>query len=514
MHKPMVVIVGRPNVGKSTLFNRLVGGRGALVENRPGITRDRHYGDADVLGRALLVIDTGGFEPSATEGMLSAMRAQAEIAIDEADAVIVLHDGHEGVLPADQEIVRLMARSSKPVFHAVNKIDGQRHERLVPEFWEMGVESLYPISAQHGPGVLDLMEDVLSSLPEEEDAEDAEPGRAGAIRVAVIGKPNVGKSTLVNRLLGEDRLLVSDVPGTTRDAIDTWHERPPDPALLARAESDLAALIEADEPVPVDDDDDVPSGVFDMEDRAWSAQGDPEALERAISDARDAVEAAREPRRYLFIDTAGIRRRKWVKTHIERASIIQAFKAIDRAEICLLLIDATQGVTDQDAKLAGLIQDKGRACVILVNKWDAVEGKTTDTAGAFIKDLHHNLQFVRHAPVVLISALSGQRVHRILGAVDHVNANNHRRVPTGALNRFVAGVVRRKQPPLHKNRRLRIYYCSQVAVAPPTFILSVNDPHAIHFSYKRYILNQLRDAWDFGGAPLRLILRKHNKRRA
>ncbi|MGM0574324.1 MAG: ribosome biogenesis GTPase Der [Myxococcota bacterium] len=554
MAKPVIAIVGRPNVGKSTLFNRLVGRREAIVEDQPGVTRDRHYGDGEVLGRRFIVIDTGGFEPEADEGMLPAMRRQAEIAIAEADVVIAMYDGREGLLPTDREVARVLGRADKPVFHAVNKIDGARHEALVAEFWEMGVDSLHSMSAQHGPGVYDLMAEVLEVLPEEDAA--AERRAAEATRVAVIGKPNVGKSTLINRLLGEERLLVSDVPGTTVDSIDTWLQRPPDRRALATAETRLEearAALEAARaregrggigpggaPSPAGPPDEQDDGVIvhwaggdqaewqedaegfevdptvqdiDIEDARWQAPGDLEAAEEAVAAAETELEAARRAQRYLLIDTAGIRRRKWMRTDLERRSVVRSFKAIDRAEVCLLLVDATVGVTEQDAKLAGMIQDKGRACVILVNKWDAVSDKDTYTAGRYVKELREALKFVSYAPIVFISALSGQRVHRILGAVDRVKVNYTRRIATGPLNRWLAATVRHHQPPVHRGRRLRVYYASQVTTAPPTVLLSVNEPKLLHFSYKRFLVNQLRQQYDFEGTPLRLVVRGRGRKR-
>ena len=531
MSKPTLAIVGRPNVGKSTLFNRLIGRQAAIVQDMPGVTRDRHYGEGNVLGWDFIAVDTGGFEPESSEGMMGAMREQAEIAITEADAVIAVYDGPAGLTPVDKEIVRILARTNKPVFHAVNKIDGPKHDALVAEFWETGVSMIYAISAQHGGGVLDLMEEVIEAFPEDEWTE--EESTSSVTRIAVIGKPNAGKSTLVNRMLGEDRLLVSDVPGTTRDAIDTWIERPGDPSAIDRAQArfdaaqarldeaqakaaespDTEALYDEDDPfyLPPLVGEPVPQpGDLDMEDPNWTPPLD-DSLEKNLERAREDLEKAGEERRYLLIDTAGIRRRKWIKTRLERVSIVQSFKSIDRAEVCLLLIDATKGVTDQDAKLAGLIHAKGRAAVILVNKWDIMANKDTDTAGEFVKELRRDLPFVAYAPIIFISAQTGQRTHRILQAVDQAKEASHKRISTGALNRQLAYIVRKHQPPIHKNRRLKFYFGSQVAVAPPTFLFWVNDTDAVHFSYERFVHNQIRAKWDFEGTPIKLIMRKKQK---
>ena len=532
--KPVLAIVGRPNVGKSTLFNRLVGRRAAIVEDFAGVTRDRHYGDAELFGRKFIVIDTGGFEPETDDGMLKAMRNQAQLAIEEADVVVAIFDGREGLLPADREITRMLQRSGKAVHFGVNKIDGQRHEPLVAEFWELGVDMVWGISAQHGPGVYDLMEAAIEDLPEEVATPSEAEQALNVTRIAIIGKPNAGKSTLVNRLLGEERLLTSNVPGTTRDSIDTWLELPPDADMVRAVEEELAqlerpsdgalddaALQEAPEDAADEvvadaglslytweDDGDV-EAMAEAEDRFESEQADRERMTAAL---QQQLERARMPRRYLVIDTAGVRRRKWVKTALEKYSIVRSFKSIDRADVCLLVIDATAGVTDQDAKLAGLIQAKGKACVILVNKWDIVPDKDTYTAGVFVKTLRRDLGFVGYAPILFISALTGQRTHRIMGAVDGVRRNWQRRVATAELNRFLEVLTERQPPPVHRGRRPRIYYVSQVAVGPPTILLSVNDKAAFKPAYQRFILNRMRRRWVFEGTPIKLIWRGRRRR--
>ena len=550
--RPVLAIVGRPNVGKSTLFNRLVGRRAAIVEDLPGVTRDRQYGEGEVLGRELLVIDTGGLDPSSEDVLLVGMRRQVEAAIAEADVIVALFDGRAGLTETDREIVRTLWKVGKPTHYAVNKIDGASHDPLVAEFWELGVEALHPVSAQHGAGVLDLMEVVLETLPGPA-VEDLSLADDGATRVAVVGRPNVGKSTLVNRLLGEERLLVDDAPGTTRDSIDTWIELPPDPKALAMARRELeaarrdAGLVPAqassgDDPSGQGDGgEDSPDGIREVRGAAaWPDGAEPRdggppdgwAFEDQGADtpepgldeegplagdgppadplvaAEEALRLAGERRRYLLIDTAGVRRRKWIKTAVERYSVVRAFKSIDRAEVCLLVLDATLGVTDQDAKLAGLVQAKGCACVVLVNKWDIVRDKDDRTAGAFARELRDQLPFIAYAPIIFISALTGQRVHRIMATVDRVKRNTLRRIPTGPLNRFIGGLAAVHQPPMRRGRRLKLLYATQVAVAPPTFLLGVNDRQAVHFSYQRFLQNRVRAEWDFEGTPIRFVLRE------
>ena len=489
--KPVIAIVGRPNVGKSTLFNRLVGRQAAIVEDFAGVTRDRNYGDGYLGDKEYIVIDTGGFEPEATDDMLKAMRLQASIAIDEADVVICVFDGREGLLPSDEEIVRMLERSPKPTHYAVNKIDGAKHDPLVAEFWSAGVSMIWPVSAQHGSGVYDLMEAVVEDFPDRETTDDPDdPG----IAVAVIGKPNAGKSTLVNRLLGTDRLLVGPIPGTTRDSIDSVLEREPDQEAIAEAK---AAIEEEREAQRTNEDEER----NEEDDAAYLRH-----LEETLAQAE-------RSRRYLIIDTAGVRRRKWIKTRLERYSIVRSFKSIDRADVCLLLIDAGMGVTEQDAKLAGLIQAKGRGCIILVNKWDTIAEKNTHTAGEFVKQIREDLKFIPYAPILFISALTGQRVHRILGVIDNVKRNYDRRIRTGEVNRLLKRVLETHTPPFHKGKTLKIYYASQVSTGPPTFVLSVNNRDSVHFSYERFLYNQVRAAWDFEGTPIRLVLRDKRQSR-
>ena len=447
--KPIIAIVGRPNVGKSTLFNRMVAGRGAIVEDTPGVTRDRQYGETDILGRDIIVVDTGGFEPTSADKMLVARREQAEIAIEEADAVLCVFDGLTGPLPQDEEIARMLSRSKKPVFWVVNKVDGPRQDPMVGVFYELGIGPLWPVSAQHAGGVLDLMEAVFEALPKPDPAAEVED--PNTIRVAIIGRPNVGKSTLLNRLLGEERMIVSEVPGTTRDSIDS--------VIMVKRE--------------------------------------------------DGTE-----QRYLFIDTAGVRRRKWVKTSVERISIVRTFKAIDRAQVCLMVLDATEGVSDQDARLAGLIAEKGRACVILLNKWDALGAKDNATFGEHVKTVQEKLDFIKWAPILTLSGLTGQRATKIFELVDQAHRNFTRRVSTSELNKVFEQILHVHQPPVVKNRRLKLYYATQVASGPPTIILWCNDPVGLHFSYRRFLSNRFREHWSFEGTPLRIIVRARTRRSA
>ena len=449
---PILAIVGRPNVGKSTLFNRITEARHAIVEDMPGVTRDRQYGEAELFGRKVIVVDTGGIDsevPKTEAGLVKSMREQAEIAIEEADAILCVFDGQQGATPQDQDVVRLLQRTKKPVFWVVNKIDGPKHQLLVGEFYELGVGPLFPISAQHTGGTLDLLEAVEAALPPEKDFE--EPVEEGTIRVAIIGRPNVGKSTLLNRLIGHDRMIVSDVAGTTRDSIDTPYQRKR------------------------------PDGTV---------------------------------QKYLLVDTAGVRRRKWVKTTVEKISVVRTFKAIDRAEVCLFILDVEAGVTEQDQRLAGLISEKGKACVILLNKWDALGKKDNATFGEQLRKLQDELEFMKWAPILTISGLKGQRTHKIMDLVDKAYKTYTSRIPTGELNRVFDQILHVHQPPVVKGRRLKMYYVTQVAIKPPRFVIWCNDPEGVHFSYQRFLVNRFRLNWDFEGTPIKLHVRARTRRTA
>ena len=438
---PLIALVGRPNVGKSRLFNRLTSSRAAIVVDKPGVTRDRHYGDGEWYDRVFNVVDTGGFEPESADVLLRQMRLQAQLAIEEADIVFFLMDGRAGLTSADREIAQLLRVSDKPVFPVVNKIDGPRHEALVAEFWELGFEQLFGLSAEHGFLYEDLMDEVMELLPTRAEVEGDEEDGSGPLRVAVIGKPNAGKSTLVNRFLKTERLLTSNIPGTTRDAIDTL--------------------------VTFDDEE------------------------------------------YLFIDTAGVRRRKSISLLEEKFSVVQAFKAIDRAEVVLYLIDAEHGCTEQDKRLIRMCKDKGRPYVLLINKWDLIE-KDSGTAGEWVKSLRDDLDYAAYGPVMFISALTGQRVHKILATVREVYGEWNRRVGTSELNRWLEFTTSRNSPPIYKRRPVRLYFASQVSTRPPTFMVAANYPEAVAESYRRFLINRFREDFAFGGTPIKMFFRKRD----
>ncbi|MDR2647124.1 MAG: ribosome biogenesis GTPase Der [Oscillospiraceae bacterium] len=438
--KPVVAIVGRPNVGKSTLFNKLTGTRRAIVDDTPGVTRDRLFGDAEWLGQSVLLVDTGGIEPYSDDIILTQMRRQAQLAIDAADAILFLVDLQCGVTANDEEVASLLRKSGKPVVLCVNKCDavGETPACLY-EFYNLGLGDPMPVSSVHGHGTGDLLDAVFALLPAQKTDESDEDD---AIKVAIIGKPNVGKSSLVNRLAGEERVIVSNIAGTTRDATDT---------------------------------------------RIRTANGD-----------------------FLLIDTAGLRRKSRVDERIEHYAVLRARMAIERATVCVIMIDATQGYTEQDSKVAGIAHEEGKACVIAVNKWDLVEkdGKTMD---GFRKSLMRDFSFMSYAPIIFISATSGQRVDRLLNLIRFADEQNAMRISTGKLNDVLADAVARVQPPTDKGRRLKIYYITQASTRPPTFVTFVNRKELFHYSYQRYLDNQIRAVFGLEGTPTRLVVRERER---
>ena len=436
MSRPLVAIVGRPNVGKSMLFNRLAGSRLSIVEDTPGVTRDRLYAECEWNGRKFDIVDTGGIEPAADSEILLFMREQAQIAIDAADVIVLVTEIGTGVTAADKSVSDMLKRSGKPVILVVNKMDSTGDpDPGFYEFYSLGLGDPISVSAVHGHGTGDLLDECVAHFPPE-DANDEEDDR---IRVAVIGKPNVGKSSLINLILGEKRVIVSNLAGTTRDAVDT-------------------------------------------------------AFENKYG-------------KYVFIDTAGIRRRSKVDDRIEKFSVMRAKLAIDRADVCLIMIDARDGVTEQDTKIAGLAHEAGKASVVVVNKWDLIEkdGKTMDKMR---KDVLRDLAFMSYAPVLFISALTGQRTERIFELVNYVNEQSAMRITTGMLNDVLAGAQARQQPPSDKGRRLKIYYMTQTGIRPPTFVIFCNSRELFHFSYQRYIENQIRASFGLEGTPIRIVIRQ------
>ena len=436
MALPVVAIVGRPNVGKSMLFNKLTGRRTAIVEDTPGVTRDRIYGKCDWNGREFQVVDTGGIEPSTRSEMLLFMRRQAEIAIETADVIIMVTDVKVGMTAADQEVANMLLRSKKPVCLAVNKCDsvGPTNPEVY-EFYALGLGDPIEVSAIHGHGTGDLLDFCVANFPPEEQNEEEDD----VIRVAIVGKPNVGKSSLLNQILGTERTIVSDVAGTTRDAIDSYYEN--------------------------------------------------------------------EFGKYCFIDTAGMRRKSKVDDAIEKYSNMRTIAAIDRSDVCLILIDANEGVTEQDTKIAGLAHEAGKACVIVANKWDTVE-KETKTMDEKTADIRRDLSYMTYAPIVFLSALTGARVGKLFEVINAVSNNAAMRITTGMLNNILADATARVQPPSDKGRRLKIYYMTQVGVKPPHFVVFCNDARLFHFSYQRYLENQIRAVFGLEGTPVRLTIRQ------
>ena len=436
MSKPLVAIVGRPNVGKSTLFNKLIGHRISIVEDTPGVTRDRIYADCEWLDHKFTLIDTGGLEPDSKDAILKQMYNQAEIAIETADVIIFTVDIKSGLLDDDMLVANILRRAKKPVVLAVNKVDNMRHGNLdVYEFYSLGLGEPFAISSGQALGLGDMLDEVVSHFPKKSE-EDAD---SETIKVAIIGKPNVGKSSLVNKILGEERVIVSNVPGTTRDAIDTHFEK--------------------------------------------------------------------DGQEFVFIDTAGIRKKSKIKESIEHYSIVRAVSAVERADVCILLISAEEGVSEQDTKIAGIAHEKGKAIIIVVNKWDLIE-KDNKTMDKYLKEVAVELSYLSYAPRMFISAKTGQRVTKLFDNIVAVSQNSTLRITTGMLNDVVIEATAMNQPPSHRGKPLRIYYVTQVSVKPPTFVIFVNDVELMHYSYKRYLENQLREAFGFTGTPLHFIVRK------
>lgn len=435
MDRPVVCIVGRPNVGKSTLFNKIAGRRIAITEDTPGVTRDRIYAEAEWLNKYFTLIDTGGLEPASEEVIPLNIRRQAEMAIDTADVILFVVDGLDGLTTTDREISNMLRKSGKEVLLTCNKIDTGKTSDEVFEFYELGIGNPIEISAEQGLGIGDLLDEVIKHFPEKKDTDYDE----GIIKVAVIGKPNVGKSSLINNILGEERVIVTNIPGTTRDAVDTY----------------------------------------------FAYEGD----------------------RYVFIDTAGLRRKRSIYENVERYSVVRTLTAVDRADLCILVIDGTEGITEQDTKIAGYAHENGKGIIIAVNKWDIVE-KETNTYRKFEKDIRTKLGFITYAPIVFISAKTGRRIDKLFEFLKVVNNNYNLRISTGVLNDIINEAVILNQPPSDKGVRLKIYYGTQVSVKPPKFLIFINNRKLMHFSYQRYIENQIRQHFGFEGVPIQFELKE------
>ena len=438
MSKPLVAVVGRPNVGKSTFFNKVVGKRVSIVEDTPGVTRDRIYAEAEWSGVHFALIDTGGIEPDSKDIILSQMREQAEVAMDTSDVILFMTDGKDGVTASDREVASMLMRTGKQVVLAVNKVDTAKLPEDFYDFYELGLGEPIPISAANMLNLGDLLDRIVESFPEGAGTEEED-----SIKLAMIGKPNVGKSSLINKLLGENRVIVSPIAGTTRDSIDTPFEK--------------------------------------------------------------------DGEKYLLIDTAGIRRKSKVNENIEKFSVIRAVAAIERCDVCLLMIDAQEGITEQDKKIAGIAHEAGKGIVVVVNKWDLIE-KETNTMNEFRKHIARELTFMSYAPVVFISVLTGQRVNNVIRMAKYVAENRAMRVPTGRLNNLISDAIMMKQPPSDKGRRLKIYYVTQVGVKPPLFSFKVNSRPLMHFSYARYMENKIREAFGFEGTSIKFVFREKGEK--
>lgn len=437
--KPIVAIVGRPNVGKSTFFNRLVGHRRSMVDDTPGVTRDRNYANITRYEKQFILVDTGGFEPITEDRLLQQMREQSTLAMEEADIILFMMDARTGLTPADKEVAKMLRRVKKPVFHVVNKVDGEKLENESAEFYSLGVDTLYTISAEHNRGVVDLIEALLEAMPVGETEEKAE----ALTKIAVLGRPNVGKSSLVNRLLGFERVVANPTPGTTRDSIDTL----------------------------------------------FTCNHKP----------------------YLLIDTAGIRRRGKTTEKLEKFSVVDSLRSIERADVVLMVINAEEGITEQDERIAGYIHEAGRGCVFVVNKWDTLS-KDNATFGSFTQKIRDEFRYLTYAPILFVSAKSGQRTGKIMAAVDEVMEQFIRRISTADLNKVFSEAIEAHHAPLSHGRRVKFYFATQVATRPPSFVIFTNQPENIHFSYERYLINTFREAFGFAGVPLRLMFRGRDKK--